>query len=200
MATSTCNRSRARERLRRSICLLRSSTERSKHKRPKRSGRLPQRVTVPGDTADRLTVDDPLADEERVTRAPGADCRRSPNGSRRFCCHFKEYDDLTVVGEASTGEQALQLVGTLMPDVVIMDMHMPGWNGAETTSRILKEHPSTMSSDCPFKPIHTSPNPCWRPGPPHSYRKNLNNELYSRIQSAVRPMTPLSLATSPLSV
>ena len=58
--------------------------------------------------------------------------------------YFKEYDDLTVVGEASTGEQALELAGTLMPEVVIMDMHMPGWNGAESTRRILKEHPAIV--------------------------------------------------------
>ncbi|MEO8047278.1 MAG: response regulator, partial [Nitrospirota bacterium] len=60
-----------------------------------------------------------------------------------LCCMLKEYDDLTVVGEASTGEQALQLTGTLVPHVVIMDMNMPGWDGAETTVRILKAHPST---------------------------------------------------------
>ena len=58
-------------------------------------------------------------------------------------CMLKEYDDVTVVGEASTGEEALQLVRTLTPNVVIIDMNMPGWNGAETTARILKAHPST---------------------------------------------------------
>ncbi|MDO9119271.1 MAG: response regulator [Nitrospira sp.] len=56
-------------------------------------------------------------------------------------CLLREYADLSVVGEASTGRQALQLAGTLMPDIVIMDMQMPGWNGAETTKRMLKEYP-----------------------------------------------------------
>ena len=59
-------------------------------------------------------------------------------------CLLKEHDDLAVVGEAENGEEAVQLIGALLPDVVIMDMQMPGWNGAETTRRILQRHPAIV--------------------------------------------------------
>jgi CheY-like chemotaxis protein len=57
---------------------------------------------------------------------------------------LEQHADVTVVGEASSGEQALQLACSLNPDVVVMDMHMPGWDGAESTRRILKERPATV--------------------------------------------------------
>ena len=57
---------------------------------------------------------------------------------------LEQYGDLKVIGEASMGEQALQLVCLLNPEVVIMDMHMPGWSGAESTRRLLEERPSTV--------------------------------------------------------
>lgn len=43
---------------------------------------------------------------------------------------------LTVVGEASTGDEAVDRVRELKPDVVIMDLSMPGSNGLEATRRI----------------------------------------------------------------
>ncbi len=44
--------------------------------------------------------------------------------------------DITVVGEASSGEEALKLAEQLAPDVVLMDLLMPGMNGVETTRRL----------------------------------------------------------------
>jgi len=51
--------------------------------------------------------------------------------------------DLEVVGEASNGEEALRLARRLKPDVVLMDLVMPGMNGVEATGEIRRELPDT---------------------------------------------------------
>jgi DNA-binding NarL/FixJ family response regulator len=50
---------------------------------------------------------------------------------------------IEVVGEARDGEQAVQLVAEHGPDVVLMDLHMPGTDGIAATERISREHPDT---------------------------------------------------------
>ncbi|MEO8167435.1 MAG: response regulator transcription factor [bacterium] len=48
----------------------------------------------------------------------------------------------SVVGEADTGEKAVELVKNTLPDLVIMDLTMPGMNGIEATCTIHKNHPT----------------------------------------------------------
>ncbi|WP_250448284.1 response regulator transcription factor [Actinotalea sp. C106] len=51
--------------------------------------------------------------------------------------------DLTVVGEASDGRAAVEQVAALRPEVVLMDVRMPGTNGIDATTQIVAEHPRT---------------------------------------------------------
>jgi len=52
-------------------------------------------------------------------------------------------EDLVVVGEASGGEQAIELAVERKPDVVLMDLSMPGMNGVEATRGLLALQPET---------------------------------------------------------
>ncbi|MEJ2557816.1 MAG: response regulator transcription factor [Anaerolineae bacterium] len=51
------------------------------------------------------------------------------------------FDDLELVGEAETGEEALRLCEQVKPDVILVDMVMPGMDGVATTCAILEHSP-----------------------------------------------------------
>ncbi|HEY4383252.1 MAG TPA: response regulator transcription factor, partial [Ktedonobacteraceae bacterium] len=53
-------------------------------------------------------------------------------------------DDLVVVGEADSGEKAIRMAEELTPDVVLMDLIMPGMGGVEATRKVKQVSPHTQ--------------------------------------------------------
>ena len=71
-----------------------------------------------------------LVDDQQLIRA----------GLRMLC---DAQPDLEVVGEAGNGRDAVTLTARLAPDVVVMDLRMPGVDGITATGRILADRPGT---------------------------------------------------------
>jgi len=72
-----------------------------------------------------------IADDHEVVR----------NGLRSY---LDTIPDFQVVGEAASGEDALNMVSELIPDIVLLDLIMPGIDGVETTRRIRQLSPRTQ--------------------------------------------------------
>jgi DNA-binding NarL/FixJ family response regulator len=55
---------------------------------------------------------------------------------------LEDEQDLIIIGEASNGQDAISLTETLRPDVVLMDLLMPGMNGLEAIARLVEADPN----------------------------------------------------------
>lgn len=55
-----------------------------------------------------------------------------------------EMNNFEVVGECISGEEGVETANSVLPDLVLMDVNLPGIDGLEATRRILKDHPATV--------------------------------------------------------
>ena len=54
------------------------------------------------------------------------------------------FDDMQLVGEAESGQAAIQLCRQVLPDVILMDLVMPGMDGVAATRAIRQQHPQVQ--------------------------------------------------------
>jgi len=95
-------------------------------------GQTRARVTTPAfgwSYKDVKTIGILVADDHALVRAG-------------ICALLEKLPQVNVVGEAKDGREALRLVRDRKPDLVLMDISMPGLNGLEATARICREFPS----------------------------------------------------------
>jgi len=87
-------------------------------------------VTLTEDSGTRARIRVLLVDDQTLLRMG-------------FALVLEAEPDLEVVGEAADGDAAIRQVAALRPDVVLMDVRMPGTNGIDATAAIVRDHPRT---------------------------------------------------------
>ncbi|MGW4848120.1 response regulator [Nocardia brasiliensis] len=76
-----------------------------------------------------MTIRVLIADDQQLVRA----------GLRMLC---QTDTDLMVIGEAASGNEAVRLAEQLSPDIILMDLRMPGMDGIRATAKILAARPA----------------------------------------------------------
>lgn len=97
--------------------------------RPDSSDR-PNPHSAPGDPGARRVLTVVIADDHALYREGLVEILQS-------------YDDIVVVGEAATGDEAAAQVARLRPDVLLLDVEMPGPEAADTVAAVQKSSPAT---------------------------------------------------------
>ena len=106
---------------------------------------------------------------------------------------LEDINDIDVIGEAASGEEAVQHARNLEPDVIVMDVKMPGIGGIEATRKIAAQYPNTKVvavsalDDAPF------PQRLLKAGAMAYLTKGAEiNEMVQAIKQAVRGKQYLS--------
>lgn len=106
-------------------------------------------------------------------------------------------DSIEVIGEADNGREALQKVAELEPDIVLMDISMPGLNGIEATRQMQESHPQTRVV---ILSMHAAPEYVFQVleagASAHVLKQSDSGEVLTAIQTVLSGGTFLSPAIS----
>jgi len=94
---------------------------------------------------------------------------------------FSSYENLSIVGEAETGTEALQLIRETDPDLAIIDIRMPELNGIEVLKKIRESGPRPkicMLTNYPYKQYRDR---CLTEGADYFFDKNQNIEQLTEL-------------------
>lgn len=99
---------------------------------------------------------------------------------------FNECQDIKVIGEAETGKDAVEKARLIKPDVILMDIGLPDFNGIEATKRILNNSPEQkvimLTSHCSEKEVMDSLSA----GAYAYVLKDVNTELLMMVIKSVK--------------
>ena len=96
------------------------------------------------------------------------------------------HENLRVIGEASDGQQAVELMAKLRPDVVLMDVNLPVMDGVTATSRIHKDYPDTVTVGLSVHDDHQIIDAMTKAGAAAFVSKgSVTEELYEAISRAL---------------
>ena len=118
-----------------------------------------------------------------------------------LCALLEREPDMTVIGQAGDGYEAVQLAARLKPDVVIMDISMPRLNGCEATRQIIQADPriKVLALSCHDSEEYVRRSlTCGASG--YILKESASGELLDAIRSAHRDEMVLSPAITRLVV
>lgn len=109
----------------------------------------------------------------------------SPIVRARLITMLDDLQNIRVVGQAGSGEEALEIVARNVPDAIILDIRMPGMNGVEVLERLKSSHPHIcviMITNFPYQQYRDR---CMSAGADHFFDKSTEFDKIIGVFSGV---------------
>jgi len=96
----------------------------------------------------------------------------SPIIRARLITMLDDLENIQIVGQAKSGEEAIEVVSRLRPDALILDIRMPGLNGVDVLEQVKKSHPQMLIIMMTNYPYQQYRERCLAAGADHFFDKS----------------------------